>query len=67
MKAWILDRLVALDIWINRLFNGDPQETITIRAAHSERYWGRILCWFLDLLDRGHCRRYYDPDRWGGK
>lgn len=55
---WILKVLVAVDQGLNAMFNGDPDETISSRAArHRDRWWGRLLCRIFDVLDPGHCDR----------
>lgn len=58
LRAWSIERLVDIDKTLNFLFNGNPDQTITYRAASTPRSWGRVVCWLLDLIDRGHCRRF---------
>lgn len=54
-SAVILDQTLNME-----LFNGMPDETISVRAAFAKqrgKLWGRLLCWFLDKIDPGHCER----------
>lgn len=65
MKGYALRVLVALDQLGNAILNGDEDETISSRAAKAARLakpWGISLCWFLDLLDPGHCERVIECD-----
>lgn len=55
-KAWLI--AVTFDKLANVASNGNPNQTISYRAAVSEKQgeqWGCILCRFLNILDPGHC------------
>lgn len=56
---WLMKVLVATDQWVNALFGGDPDETISSRAARGRatHRWARWLCRVLDFFDPGHCDR----------
>ena len=64
-KKYILNILIAIDQLANALINGDPDETISSRAAKSARkgkMWACVLCKFLDKLDPNHCERVVELD-----
>lgn len=49
--------LVALDIFANVVLNGIPDETISSRcsrAAFAGKWWGIVMCWFLNLFQANH-------------
>ena len=57
IHALVWKALVALDIAVNRLFNGRV-ETISSRAGRaraSGRVWGCVLCKILDDIQPNHC------------
>lgn len=63
-RAWRL--AVGYDQLANAAFGGDPDETISSRAAKARRHgrrWGCLLCRLLDKIDRDHCERSVEPDR----
>lgn len=50
--AYNVDRAVA------SAFGAPPQVTISAvaaRACQAGKWWGKALCWGLDLIDPGHC------------
>jgi hypothetical protein len=52
--------LIALDQLVNVLFKGRTGQTISSRAADARgagRWWGCVLCGWLDRLDMNHCER----------
>ena len=55
--------LVAFDQIINAYGGGDPDETISSRAAKQtrKRGWG-ALTRFLDWIDPGHAARFREDD-----
>lgn len=66
LKTYILNILVAIDQLINAIFKGDPDETISSRAAKSAiegRAWGCYLCKFLNYLEENHCEKQIEYDR----
>lgn len=54
-RAWLI--AIAVDDLGNVTFNGALGQTISSRAAHSSALWGRSLCWLLDTVNPGHCKR----------
>lgn len=49
--------LVTLDQFVNVVFGGDPDETISSRSARAaERgdWLGKFMCWWLDKLQSNH-------------
>ena len=67
MKQYLLNVL----IWIDQGFNvvvmrGDPDETVSSRAAKAQlkgKRWGCVLCNFLNKLDKNHCEKSIERDR----
>lgn len=67
LKQYLLNVL----IWIDQGFNvvimkGDPDETVSSRAAKAQlkgKRWGCVLCNFLNKLDRNHCEKSIERDR----
>lgn len=66
VKQYIINILISIDQFFNTLFGGDPDETISSAAGkYAERGSGWIpcqLCKFLNLLDKGHCKRAIELD-----
>lgn len=65
IAVYILNILVAVDQLANTILGGDPDETISSRAAKAQRLkkpWGCVLCKFLDLFQKGHCDKSIE---WG--
>lgn len=65
MGRRVISILVAFDQLINAVFDGDPDETISSRAAKANRRgqtWGCILCKFLDWIDPNHCEKSIEHD-----
>lgn len=57
--------LVSLDQLVNTLLGGDPDETISSRAAKAKlnnKKWGCLLCKLLDRIDPNHCDKYIELD-----
>jgi hypothetical protein len=64
-KDWILNVLISVDQLGNAVLRGDPDETISSRAAKAElrgKKWGCLLCKFLDKLDKDHCKKSIESD-----
>lgn len=62
---YLLNLVVWLDQGLNTLTGGDPDETVSSRAAKSARRghrWGCVLCRAIDWIDRGHCERVIETD-----
>lgn len=61
MKRYFFNLLVAFDQFINTLFGGDPDMTLSGRmgraVAGGRCKACRVVCWFLDRIDKDHCAR----------
>lgn len=60
--------LIALDQLANAILAGDPDETISSRAAKAAnkgQTWGCVLCRVLDVFDRDHCKKNVEGDEGG--
>ena len=65
ISRWIINVLIAFDQLMNAIGGGDPDETISSRAAKARnrgRWWGCILCRFLDHIDPKHCASSLEKD-----
>ena len=65
LRRWFWNVLIALDQVGNALVMGDPDETISSRAAKARangRPWGCVLCKVLDWVQPGHCDKALEPD-----
>lgn len=54
-EAWNI--AIAIDDLDNVSFNGSLGQTISSRCAHSNSLFCITLCWVLDQVDPGHCKR----------
>ncbi len=64
-KRWFKDILIGVDQLGNALLRGDPDETISSRAAKAQlkgKTWGCVLCKFLDKIDPDHCQKSIEKD-----
>lgn len=64
-KRWFKDILIGVDQLGNALLRGDPDETISSRAAKAQlkgKTWGCVLCKFLDKIDPNHCQKSIEKD-----
>lgn len=61
-KLYFRNIAIAIDQFINTLFGGDPDETISSRAGKSSKRWGYILCRCLHWIDRNHCIKSIEYD-----
>lgn len=65
MKEYFFNLLVALDQFINAIFGGLADETLSSRAGKARnngKKWGCYLCKVLDALDRNHCTKSIEWD-----
>lgn len=65
MKDYTINLLVAIDQFINAVFGGLPDETISSRAAKAElngKKWGCVLCKILNKFDKDHCAKNIEWD-----
>ncbi len=59
LQRFGLNILVWFDEGLNTLTGGDPGETVSSRAEKARlngRKWGCALCWFLDKIQKNHCK-----------
>lgn len=59
-EAYPVRILVAFDILVNVIFMGNPDETISSRAARAAtqgKTWGKLLSRFLNLFQKDHGAR----------
>ena len=63
---YVWNLLIALDVTANALLLGDPNETISSRAARAMRRdqprWARLVCRVTDWFDSNHCLKAIEPD-----
>ena len=61
--------LIALDQFVNAIFNGWPDETMSSRAyrweKNGKRSWPRKLIDGVFFWDKNHCRESYESERTG--
>ena len=64
VKKYFWNIWVSFDQFVNTLFGGDPDETISSRVAKRRPgcVFCRLLCWFLDKIDKGHCDKSIELD-----
>lgn len=63
LSRWVWNVLIALDQLGNAILFGDPDETISSRAAKNMHVWGwRQLGRFLEFIDPGHLDRVREDD-----
>jgi hypothetical protein len=63
--AYLWNLLVSLDQFINTFLLGDPDETISSRAAKAQlkgKRWGCTLCRLLDFVQKDHCLKSIEAD-----
>lgn len=63
---WLHNLLISLDQLANTIAGGDPDETISSRAAKAQSKglrWGCLLCRLLDKIDPRHCANNIEADR----
>ncbi len=65
MKRYLLNILGALDRLANAITLGSGDETISSRLGKAQAKGSRfacVLCRFLDLFQRDHCKLSINPD-----
>lgn len=58
MRRYLWNFLVSIDQLLNTILGGDPDETVSSRAAKardSGKKWGKVVCSVLDRIDPEHC------------
>lgn len=63
MRQYLRNLFISLDQLINTLLGGDPDETLSSRAAKSPDlpHW-KYLARFLEWIDPGHMARSVERD-----
>jgi hypothetical protein len=65
LSRWFWNVLIALDQLVNAFAGGDPDETLSSRAAKAMqegKRWACVLCRLLDFIQANHCLRSLEPD-----
>jgi hypothetical protein len=65
MGKWIMNILISVDQFGNAITGGDADETLSSRFGKAKiegKWWGRFNCWWLDLIDKGHCEGAIESD-----
>lgn len=65
MKRYLWNVLISIDQFGNAVTGGDPDETISSRAAKAKergKTWGKLMCKFLAWFDKGHCAKSLEDD-----
>lgn len=56
-EGYVKRVLIGLDMFVNVIFNGHPDETISSRASRAAtegKLWGKIMSSFLNLFESDH-------------
>lgn len=63
LRAYLWNIFIALDQLANAVLGGDPDETVSSRAAKdpARLHW-RVLIAVLEFIDPGHTARAVEPD-----
>lgn len=63
LKRYFINLLVSIDQLGNTILGGDPDETLSSRAAKKSHAWGwHQLGQFLEWIDPGHLKRTIELD-----
>lgn len=63
IKLYLFNILVSLDQLLNTILAGDPDETISSRAAKNQhRFYWRWLGAVIEWFDPGHLERHREDD-----
>jgi len=66
MRKYLKNILIAIDQGFNALIGGDPDETISSRAAKNQHKWyWRWIGYFLEWIDPGHLSKSIETDEGG--
>lgn len=75
--SWFWNVLIGFDQFVNAILFGDPDETISARmgrwclnayGSNCKTCWAiaKVVCWFLDFFDKGHCMSSIEKDEGRG-
>lgn len=65
MRKYLWNIIVSLDQLVNVLWLGDPDETVSSRAAKASARgdrWACVLCKVLDRIQKDHCKNSVESD-----
>ena len=68
VKRYIWNILISIDQFINTLFAGDPDETLSSRMGKRVHKCAvcRTICNWLDYIDYRHCQKSIEKDEDNG-
>lgn len=64
-RQYVKNLLIAVDQLANAVAFGDPDETISSRAAKAKKageLWGCYLCRVLHVFEKNHCEKSVELD-----
>ena len=66
MKRYILNILISIDQFVNTIFGGDPDETISSRTGkavlNTKSWFAHRLNAFLNFFEKGHSIKSIEVD-----
>lgn len=67
LKRYFWNILISIDQFVNTVFGGDPDETISSRwgkhsRARGRKAWQYYACRILHLFDKEHCLKSIEED-----
>ena len=64
MKKYVVNILISIDQFINTIFGGDPDETLSSRMGKHEESCKICfyICMILNLFQKDHCRKSEEID-----
>jgi hypothetical protein len=68
---YLQNLLLSLDMFVNAIFFGDPEETISSRIGKRVNTETNCkpcewICWMLNKIDDRHCRKYINVNQGRG-
>lgn len=67
LRKYAFNVLVAIDQFVNAVLGGDPDETLSSRAAkRADQPGWKQLCWLLEKIDPGHLDKSREDDEGSG-
>ena len=69
MKNYFWNILISIDQFVNTVFGGDPDETISSRLGknRNQNWFTRQLSKFLDLFESNHVEKSVEKDEGDNK
>lgn len=63
-KKYLWNLLISIDQFVNTLFGGDPDETISSRLGkrRNANWFTRMFCAFLDMFEWNHVEKSIEED-----